>query len=441
MCDTFVAMPSATADGSIIFGKNSDREPNEAQALEYVPARFHGRNATIDCTYLSIPQVKETRAVLLCRPFWMWGAEMGVNDAGVVIGNEAVFTRMPVRRSNSLTGMDMLRLALERSPSAAQAVEVIVGLMADFGQGGRCGYQDKRLSYHNSFILSDAREAWVLETAGCLWAARRIQGTCAISNRLTIGEEFDRCHPAVVSTARQKGWLKPRANFNFARCYSDRIYTPLAAGVHRCRRANEHLQRCSGRMTIRDAFRILRDHEAEPYRPDSHWLCSRICAHAANPVTRNAAQTTGSLVAHLKPQTGVCWVTGTAAPCISIFKPFRFEDGGLPDIGPVPDAHYNPASLWWHHEKLHRQIILDYALRSVKIQDERDRMEQTFIQSLDGSVAADGPELAQRAFRQARETTERWIQQMQVQPPARANRAIYRSYWRRRNRDARIRLV
>ncbi len=38
MCDTFVSLSSATRDGSIIFGKNSDREPNEAQVLEFYPA-------------------------------------------------------------------------------------------------------------------------------------------------------------------------------------------------------------------------------------------------------------------------------------------------------------------------------------------------------------------------------------------------------------------
>ena len=115
MCDTFVVLPPFTRDGSVIFGKNSDREPNEAQALEFHPAQEYPAGQTVRCTYLEIPQVRETHAVLLCRPFWMWGAEMGANEKGVVIGNEAVFTKMPIDRKGGLTGMDLLRLALEKS--------------------------------------------------------------------------------------------------------------------------------------------------------------------------------------------------------------------------------------------------------------------------------------------------------------------------------------
>ena len=144
MCDTFVVLPPFTADGSVIFGKNSDREPNEAQALEFHPAQSHPAGQTVKCTYLEIPQVRETHAVLLSRPFWMWGAEMGANEKGVVIGNEAVFTKMPLDRKGGLTGMDLLRLALERADTAEQAVETVIQLLADHGQGGICGYEDRR---------------------------------------------------------------------------------------------------------------------------------------------------------------------------------------------------------------------------------------------------------------------------------------------------------
>ena len=66
---TFVARGAATADGATIFGKNSDREPNEAQALEFHPRRESAAGTELKLTYRTIPQVRETRAVLLSRPF------------------------------------------------------------------------------------------------------------------------------------------------------------------------------------------------------------------------------------------------------------------------------------------------------------------------------------------------------------------------------------
>lgn len=36
MCDTFVALGDATSSGATIFGKNSDRQRNEAQLIERV---------------------------------------------------------------------------------------------------------------------------------------------------------------------------------------------------------------------------------------------------------------------------------------------------------------------------------------------------------------------------------------------------------------------
>src|SRR5690349_7113822 len=95
MCDTILASPQTTARGFMLFGKNSDRRRNEAQAVEFHARARHEPGANVRCTYITIPQVSHTHAVLLCRPFWMWGAEMGANEHGVVIGNEGLQARSP----------------------------------------------------------------------------------------------------------------------------------------------------------------------------------------------------------------------------------------------------------------------------------------------------------------------------------------------------------
>ena len=438
MCDTFVALPSVTVGGSVIFGKNSDREPNEAQALEYHPARFHSAAGKVQCTYLAVPQVKETYGILIGRPFWMWGAEMGANEKGVVIGNEAVWTRMPLMRKGGLIGMDLLRLALERSASAPQALETIVGLLADFGQGGLCGYEDKRMTYHNSFIIADPSESWVLETAGQLWAAVKIKDFYSISNGLTIGEDFDESHPRLIENARRKGWLKKGASFHFARCYSDWFYTTFSACNSRRRRSAELVEAAGGRVDAAYAMKILRDHQEPDYRPDSHFLGNRICAHAANKLSRNASQTTGSLIADLKPDIQTYWATGTAAPCTSIFKPIWFGENVLPaDVRP-PDRTYSDATLWWQHEKLHRCVLPDFPTRLAYYVQQRDELEQKWLEKAETISISQQWELTQTAFSQARHETLQWIDRVQSVSASNRNSWRYNHYWQRQNQKAKI---
>jgi len=437
MCDTFVALPSATGDGAVVFGKNSDREPNEAQAVEFLPARTHPPGATVQCTYLTIPQASRTHAVLLSRPFWMWGAEMGANEKGVVIGNEAVFTRMPLnRRGPALTGMDMLRLALERAATADQAMETIVRLLADHGQGGACGYRDKRMAYHNSFLIADPNAGWVLETAGPMWAALKIKDVYAISNALTIGEAFDAHHPALIETARRRGWLQKRRTFDFAGCYSDRFYTFFAAGRRRRERALKLLRRSGSAVDAARAMDILRDHGSTGYRPDSHLLGRTLCAHAANPLTRNATQTAGSLVAHLAPGSATFWVTATAAPCTSLFKPLRFTSAPALAGGPPPEGGWDPACLWWRHEEMHRLILLDYAGRIDYIRHERDRIEAQWLRAVTAMQPQWDPELSRRAFETHYGMLDTWIDRLGGLPARRAGGRFYHRYWRTQNRRA-----
>ncbi len=253
MCDTFVALSDATADGSVILAKNSDREPNEAHEIVLVAGADHPDSALVQCTYREIAQVPRTHAVLLAKPYWIWGAEMGANEHGVVIGNEAVFTKVPHEQEPGLIGMDLLRLGLERGSTAAEAVDVITDLLAEHGQGGTCGHT-RDLRYDNSFLVADAGEAWVLETAGREWAAQRVTSSRSISNAITIGASFDRGSDGLVGHAVQQGWCRGPEDFDFGRCYSDLVYTRFSDARRRQCRTTDCLTERSGRVDVAAAI-------------------------------------------------------------------------------------------------------------------------------------------------------------------------------------------
>ncbi|NMD10223.1 MAG: peptidase U34 [Acidobacteria bacterium] len=442
MCDTFVARGEAAAGGVTIFGKNSDREPNEAQALEFHPRRRGEEGEELRLTYLAIPQVRETRAVLISRPFWMWGAEIGVNEDGLAIGNEAVWTKMPLSLKPGLLGMDMLRLALERASTAGQALELIAGLLHDYGQGGICGFRDRKMTYHNSFIIADPGEAWVLETAGPLWAARKVERAASISNGLTLGEEIDRMHPELIATARAKGWLKKGETFHFSRCYSDWFYTKFSACRRRRARSLALVEGRRGSMDAAAAMAVLRDHDGDDYRPDSHFLGNRVCAHAANGLTRKATQTTAALAACLarEPERRAVWATGTAAPCTSLFKPVWLGDGMLPDLGPGLSGMFDAGTLWWRHERFHRTVLRDFSRRLAVFRGERDAWEKEILEGAGRLPAAAGERavFTERAFAEAERKTAEWLERIENLPVKIKPGPIYRSFWSKRNKEARF---
>ncbi len=120
---------SIKSEKKAYFGKNSDRSPNERQVIEYLPSKRH-REKEVKVTYLTIPEVEKTNALIISRPSWMWGCEMGVNEFGVCIGNEALFTEGKYAKKG-LTGIDLVRLGLERGKSALEALTIIISLLDD----------------------------------------------------------------------------------------------------------------------------------------------------------------------------------------------------------------------------------------------------------------------------------------------------------------------
>jgi dipeptidase len=436
MCDTFVALGEATADGSVLFAKNSDREPNEAHLIERAPASSHPPGSKVRMTHIEIPQAERTFAVLLARPFWIWGAEMGANEHGLVIGNEAVFTKVPYDKTPGLIGMDLLRLALERARTASEARDLIVDLLARYGQGGGCGFR-RKTHYHNSFLIADPREAWVLETAGREWAAARVRDIRSISNGLTIGSEYDLASPGLVETARKKGWTPKGRTFDFARDYSDFLYTRFS----RCRRRRDRteglLRADSGRIEAATMMKILRDHGPEA---GSGWSPARglagftVCAHAGWGPVRTTG-TTGSMVSVLRPESQVHFLTGTAAPCTSLFKPFWV--GGRPGTqGPPPRGAYDAASLFWRHERLHRALLCDYALLSVTGRDEGAALEREFIRRALAAPPEMREELTSRCWTEAEACEGRRLDSVLAAGAVRYPGLLYASAWRTFDRKA-----
>ena len=385
MCDTLTALGPATADGRTLFAKNSDRERNEAQGVAFSPARRSAPGARLRATYIEIAEVPQTHGCLLSRPFWMWGAEMGANDRGVVIGNEAMHALVPPSRTPALTGMDLVRLGLERGATARAAVAVITGLLEQHGQGGNCGHLNP-FHYHNGFIIADAAEAYVLETVGRWWIVEQVTGARALSNALSIGRTRHAVSPALREHARTRGWTDRDDGFDFAGHLIDPDKDAATFGRGRCARATALLGQKAGALTLPDLMAVLRDHGAEA-EGDTDWSPRKtrvrsICMHAASGARRS--QSVAAMASELVPGAPRHWVTATSATCLSLFRPVG-PSLTPPPHGPPPTDRFDPESLWWRHERFHRQALADVPVVLAELAPERDAAEARFRARMDAA--------------------------------------------------------
>ncbi len=412
MCDTFVVTGEATADGAVLFGKNSDREPDEPQVIERHAAASHPPDAQVHCTYLRIAQVPKTHGVILSRPVWMWGAEMGANDQGLVVGNEAVFTRAP-QQAVGLLGMDLLRLILERASSASQGVEQLTGLLEEHGQGGACGYRNHSFRYDNSFLLADPEDAWLVETAGRAWVAKRIRGVRAISNGLTLGERYDRASVNLAAHARDLGLLRGKGPVDFARCFGQPGLT-WAAAARRRRACVERYLGDKGKVMVADAMGALRQHGDDGQAGAG--LRQTVCAHASWLPTRRFGQTTSSMVSQLSARRPIHFLTGTSGACTSVFKPL-WHDTGLVGYGPPPAMRYDAKSQWWRHERLHHLAIRELPQFLERFVPEREQLEAELIAAAQGVVNPGARQaVTEDAFARAGAIEDRWVERLEQRP-------------------------
>ena len=285
MCDLLCALPAATG-GPTLFAKNSDRPPDEQQVFELHPARRDG--ATLRATHVELPaHPTDTLRVFGSRPSWGWGLEQGVNEAGVAAGNATIYTTLDPRTApDGLTGMDLVRLVLERCERAADGVELIERLLREIGQGGS-GHAGARRPYWSSFLLADPGAAFVVETSGNEMAVESVTGVRATSNRTTIAPfDTEHRHP------RQPVELLVDPRLDASRAVL--AEQPVTAGS-------------------------LRAHLASHEGGADGWT---VCMHVDGPEHREA--TTAAMVAELPVDAGPTVQHVVGSPCTHSWEVFRF---------------------------------------------------------------------------------------------------------------------
>ena len=366
MCDTFTFF-SKTEKNRSYFAKNSDRDPGEPQVIEVIT----DARANFDGDFLSeqlpkytpqlerllqvFPEFKHPYGAIISRPTWIWGAEMGVNEKGVAIGNEAVFSKEPLV-ADGLLGMDILRLALHNAASAEEAARVITHLLETYGQGGNGSYSGT-LKYHNSFLIKDAEKAIIIESSGRNWVRKDSTGFASISNCYTIGNDHEQASEAFK-------------HINLKKKLEDRFYTFFAKGD--LRHTYTEAQIAGRDKDIGEVFDILRSH-ITPGKTFKKGMRS-ICVH---PGTLVKSETTSSMVIDHHEKYTLVWVSSSPNPCVSLFKPVFFTK----DVRNFPQFSTLESTLSYFHAN---RNTAEYLLKNKKefiteVKPVRDALQQEFI--------------------------------------------------------------
>ncbi len=305
----------------------------------------------------------------------------------MAIGNEAIWTKVLMEEIASHkagkgpklgpTGMDLVRLGLERGKTAREALNAIGRVVEEHGQFGSASpTRGVGGAYHNSFIIADPKEAWVLETAGSHWVAKRLRnGSTSISNGVSLGTDFELTSAHVIQHAVTRGWWPENKikEFHFQHAYSKGTSKdkPIVTRVH-------PRAMCSRRLLQEKLGQI-----------DPRWMM-----HIARSPSINMNATASSCVAVLPEGEGklpVYWWCA-AVPSYSCYVPFFVHGSRLPKIvstagtygsrierpSKVARDEFSQQSYWWLFRNLSDQVAADRKQRYPVVREAFDALEKEF---------------------------------------------------------------
>jgi len=429
-CDTMVALGGSTKGGNTVFAKNSDRPHNEPQPLIQIEAADYSGGFS-GTQFVDVPQAAHTYRHVGSKPYWCAGYEHGYNEHQVVIGNEALPSLLLETTEPKLIGMEVLRLGLERSKSGEEAVDVITGLVSEFGQGKFSNSAGVR-TYDNIFLIADPTSAYVVECVGHDWAVKQVENVTSISNVAQIGEDVDRMSPGVKYQATKLGLsdMGFGDKFAFSSVFADPANS--LSGLARQCRSDAMLRRGAGQLDVRSMIEVLTDH-SNGENPDEDHVVDvagnlSICLHRTVGELKGAS--TASLVADLcatDERLPIYW-TGLYSPCMTVFLP-NFIESDLPGVLGIGDELESADSPWWDFYRLTQHGMTAGVEVRAEIRSELANLQNDLFESA-YEVAKNGRELlgngagdaaAEMLMKYMSENAQRVISKVKSMVPANAS--------------------
>ena len=262
---------------------------------------------------------------------------------------------MPASAKPALIGMDLVRLGLERARSAAEAVDVMTGLLEACGQGGIADAAHQE-AYDSSFLVADPSHAFVLETAGADYAVAPFAAGVAISNRISLGTGWTRASAGLV----------PGDDFDRFRDHGD---DTAHADVRLAASRRFLASTPSGGLTPAATAAHLRDHGTGPWgtpgsagpvhvppgRVGSGGRGVSICMHVRG-LSVTAASMVAELPAALADGAPLRVYVAAGSPCASIYVPaFPRTVAGPPPFVPLELS----GDELWHAADALRRVVED----------------------------------------------------------------------------------
>ena len=368
MCDT-LAYFSREEPGRSFFAKNSDRDPGEPQIIEWAGdavRNFH--NGFLDeklkkytegpfrILQKVFPGFSHPYGALLSRPLWIWGAEMGLNEKGVAIGNEAVFSHRKLQK-DGLLGMDILRLALHNAADAGAAAVLIIELLEKYGQGGNGSYSGT-LKYHNSFLIKDPQKILVLESAGKQWALKEVSGSASVSNSYSRGTDYQKSPEGMTGK-------------NLFAKQERRLVTFFGHGRFRQKYTSQAIENRD--KSLLQLFSLMRSHINAKDRPAGGM--KSICVH---PGWLVKSETTSSFVADFYNGARIVWHTSAPNPCVALYKPVLVYPGA--GMLPLFADRQRSKAYFLENRRISEFLLKHHSFFEQEVRPLRDQTERQFVE-------------------------------------------------------------